>query len=147
MAPKDRKTILFLCTGNSCRSQMAEGFARHLKSDELEVYSAGLEKHGLNPLAVKVMAEKGIDISAQQSNLIEEIAGIDFDFVITLCDHAAENCPVLPGRAVHIHKPFADPPKLAADAQNEAEALARYRQVRDDIEDFVADELDIILGI
>ncbi len=130
--------ILFLCTGNSCRSQMAEGWVRALKSDRIEPFSAGIEKHGMNERAVKVMAEAGADISAQRSKTVDELPTADFDFVITLCGHAEENCPYFPGRVKRIHKGFDDPPKLAAGASSEEEALAHYRRVRDEIRDFVA---------
>ncbi len=129
--------ILFLCTGNSCRSQMAEGWARHLKSDVIEPCSAGIEKHGLNPLAVKVMAEAGVDISGQESKTVSELPTLDFDFVVTVCGHAHEHCPYFPGRARVVHVGFDDPPRLAAGAANEEEALAHYRRVRDEIRAFV----------
>lgn len=129
--------ILFLCTGNSCRSQMAEGWARHLKSGVIEAYSAGIETHGLNPLAVKVMAEAGVDISGHRSKHVDEIKDIPFDYVVTVCGHAHEQCPVFPGRARVVHVGFDDPPKLAADARTEEEALAHYRRVRDEIRAFV----------
>ncbi len=132
-----KQKILFLCTGNSCRSQMAEGWTRHLKDDVLDVCSAGIEKHGLNPLAVKVMAEVGVDISRQRSKTIEDLAVKEFDYVITVCDHAHESCPLFPGKARIIHRGFDDPPRLAADAKNEEEALDHYRRVRDEIGDFV----------
>jgi arsenate reductase len=105
--------LLFLCTGNSCRSQMAEGFARALKADRLEAHSAGIEPHGINPHAVRVMAEAGIDISGQQSIHIDELSHIRFDWMVTVCDHAAERCPVFPGPARVAHRAFDDPPKLA----------------------------------
>jgi len=127
--------ILFLCTGNSCRSQMAEGWARHLKADRIEAYSAGIEKHGLNPLAVKVMAEAGVDISTHKSKLVEELPVKKFDCVITLCGHANETCPYFPGKK--IHKGFDDPPKLAEAVKTEAEKLIFYRRVRDEIRVFV----------
>lgn len=129
--------ILFLCTGNSCRSQMAEGWANHLKSDLIDAWSAGIEKHGLNPLAVKIMAEAGVDISGHSSKLIAELPEQEFDYVITVCDNAHESCPLFPGKARIIHKGFSDPPLLAADATNEKEALIHYRLVRDQIRDFV----------
>ena len=131
----NKKRILFLCTGNSCRSQMAEGWARHLKGDVIEAYSAGIEKHGLNSLAVKVMAEAGVDISGQTSKTVEELPVQQFDYVVTLCGHANETCPYFPGRK--IHKGFDDPPKLAAGATNEEEAMGHYRRVRDEIRDFI----------
>jgi arsenate reductase (thioredoxin) len=127
--------ILFLCTGNSCRSQMAEGWARHLKGDVLEPYSAGIEKHDLNPLAVKVMAEAGVDISGYESKTIDELPQKEFDWVVTLCSHANETCPFFPGRK--LHHGFDDPPRLAEGARNEEEAIAHYRRVRDEIRDFV----------
>ena len=131
----EKTKILFLCTGNSCRSQMAEGWARHLKSDCIDAYSAGIEKHGLNPLAVRAMAEAGVDISTQASNLIEELPVEQFDYVVTLCGHANETCPYFPGKK--IHRGFDDPPKLAADAATEEEKLVHYRRVRDEIKGFI----------
>ncbi|HEB50521.1 MAG TPA: arsenate reductase ArsC [Desulfobulbus sp.] len=133
MKPK----ILFLCTGNSCRSQMAEGWARHLKGDVIEPYSAGIEKHGLNEKAVRVMAEAGVDISGQQSRLVSELPVQDFDYVVTVCDHAHESCPLFPGTARVVHRGFDDPPRLAAGAASEEEALEPYRRVRDEIRAFV----------
>lgn len=129
--------ILFLCTGNSCRSQMAEGWAKRLKSDEIESYSAGIEKHGLNFLAVKVMAEAGVDISNHASKRVDELLEKNFDYVITLCGNANETCPFFPGGAKKIHVGFDDPPVLAKDAQDEDEALIHYRRVRDEIRHFV----------
>ena len=129
--------ILFLCTGNSCRSQMAEGWARHLKSDVIEACSAGIETHGLNPLAVKVMAEAGVDISGQRSKLAGKFADVEFDYVVTVCGHANEHCPIFPGKTNVVHVGFDDPPKLAAGAATEEEALAHYRRVRDDIKTFI----------
>jgi arsenate reductase len=132
-----KKKILFLCTGNSCRSQMAEGWARHLKSDVIEPYSAGIETHGLNPTAVRVMAEAGVDISAHRSQHVDEFADTQFDHVITVCGHANERCPVFRGKATVTHVGFDDPPRLAADAKTEEEALSHYRRVRDEIRAFV----------
>ena len=132
---KKKIKILFLCTGNSCRSQMAEGWARALKGDAIEAYSAGIETHGLNPLAVKVMAEAGADISRQKSKVIDELPVQQFDYVVTLCDNARETCPFFPGKK--IHRGFDDPPKLAAKAKNEEEALVHYRRVRDEIRGFI----------
>ena len=134
--PKKMK-ILFLCTGNSCRSQMAEGWARALKSDSIEPYSAGIETHGLNPTAVQVMAEAGVDISGQRSKTVAELRDITFDYVVTVCGHAHENCPVFPGTAKVVHVGFDDPPRLAANAGTEEERLAPYRRVRDEIREFV----------
>jgi len=129
--------VLFLCTGNSCRSQMAEGWTRALKGDLIEPYSAGIETHGLNPRAVKVMAEAGVDISGHHSQLVNEFAEVAFDYVVTVCGHADENCPIFPGRTTIVHVGFEDPPKLAADAESEEEKLACYRRVRDEIRGFV----------
>lgn len=129
--------VLFLCTGNSCRSQMAEGWARRLKSAELEAYSAGTHPQGLNPLAVQVMAEVGVDIGAHTSKRIDQCPTIDFDFVITVCDAAHEACPVAPGRARVIHVPFDDPPRLAQNAASPEEVLGHYRRVRDEIRAFI----------
>ncbi len=129
--------VLFLCTGNSCRSRMAEGWARHLKSDLIEPYSAGIEAHGLNSDAVRVRAEAGVDISAQRSKLVSELAGTEFDYVVTVCDNAHESCPLFSGKAKVIHVGFDDPPRLAADALTEQERLAPYRRVRDEIRAFV----------
>ena len=133
----DKIRLLFLCAGNSCRSQIAEGWARHLKDDDIEAYSAGIEKHGLNPNAVKVMAEAGVDISKHQSQTVNELPVREFDYVVTVCGHANENCPIFPGKAKVLHVGFDDPPKLAADAKNEEEALGHYRRVRYEIRAFV----------
>jgi arsenate reductase len=132
-----RLKVLFLCTGNSCRSQMAEAWTRALKGDVIEPFSAGIEAHGLNPLAVQVMAEVGIDISTHRSKLVWEILPLGPDYVITICDNARQQCPVFPGRAKLVHRGFADPPLLAAHARTEQEVLAHYRSVRDEIRDFV----------
>jgi len=129
--------ILFLCTGNSCRSQMAEGWARSLKGDKLTPYSAGIETHGLNPLAVKVMAECGVDISKQRSKHLSELSNIAFDYVVTVCDSARESCPLYPGTAQVVHVGFDDPPQLAKGARNEEETLNHYRRVRDEIKSFI----------
>mgnify|MGYP001547453697 CR=1 FL=1 len=131
-----RTIILFLCTGNSCRSQMAEGWATHLKGDDIKAYSAGIEKHGLNPYAIRVMAEAGVDITDQESTTIEELEGTAFDWIITLCGHADETCPHIPGNK--IHRGFDDPPKLAEQAKTDEETLVHYRRVRDQIKDFIA---------
>ena len=129
--------LLFLCTGNSCRSQMAEGWTRALKGDELEVYSAGIERHGLNPYAVQVMSEAGVNISKHSSKLLESLRDVLFDYVVTVCGHAHETCPVFPGKAKVLHHAFDDPPRLALQAATEEEKLAPYRRVRDEIRDFV----------
>lgn len=124
--------VLFLCTGNSCRSQMAEGWGRHLKGDRIAFHSAGIETHGLNPHAVKVMAEAGVDISAQRSQHIDEFKDTPLDYVIT-----EGHCPIFPGRTKVVHHGFDDPPKLAREAATEVEGLAHYRRVRDEIRAFV----------
>jgi arsenate reductase len=129
--------MLFLCTGNSCRSQMAEGWTRFLKSDIIEPYSAGIEMHGLNPFAVKVMAEAGVDISNHYSKLLDNFKNIRFDWVITVCDSANESCPIFPGNVKRFHVSFDDPPKLAKNAKSEEEALGYYRRVRDEIRSFI----------
>ena len=134
-----KPNVLFLCTGNSCRSQMAEGWARHLKPDAANFFSAGIETHGLNPLAIQVMAEAGVDISAHQSQGVTEFAGVQFDWVFSVCDHAHRTCPELPGRVKHVAVCFDDPPALAKSAQSEEEKLAPYRRVRDEIRDFIAE--------
>ncbi|HUT34888.1 MAG TPA: arsenate reductase ArsC [Planctomycetota bacterium] len=144
MAKRELK-VLFLCTGNSCRSQMAEGWARALKGDLLDAYSAGIETHGLNPRAVQVMAEAGVDISAHRSKHVDELRHISFDCVITVCDHAHESCPLFPGRVRTVHVGFDDPPRLAAGAKSEEEALAHYRRVRDEIRAFVETLPDALL--
>lgn len=138
MLSTSRKTrVLFLCTGNSCRSQMAEGWARHLKGHVIEPYSAGIEVHGLNPNAVKVMAEAGVDISGHRSKHLDDLQGIEFDYVVTVCDHANETCPIFPGRAKRVHRGFDDPPRLAREAKTEEEGLGHYRRVRDEIRGLV----------
>ena len=130
--------VLFLCTGNSCRSQMAEGWARTLKGDMIEAYSAGIETHGLNPNAVKVMAESGVDISGQRSKNVDELQDVAFDYVVTVCGHANESCPMWLGRKAKIvHVGFDDPPALAREAKTEEEALGHDRRVRDEIRKFV----------
>ncbi|MHB0956247.1 MAG: arsenate reductase ArsC [Pirellulaceae bacterium] len=129
--------ILFLCTGNSCRSQMAEGWARHLKGHLLEPYSAGVKTHGLNLRAVKVMAEAGVDISGHWSKHLDELRSIEFDHVITVCGNAHESCPVFPGKTRVTHVGFDDPPRLAEGAVSEEDALQHYRRVRDEIRTFV----------
>ena len=136
-ANHDMRRILFLCTGNSCRSQMAEGWARHLKPGILQAYSAGIEKHGLNRIAERVMLEAGVDISAHQSKTLNELAHVEFDYVITVCGHAGENCPIFPGDTTVIHAPFDDPPRLAQTAATDEDALDIYRRVRDEIRAYV----------
>jgi arsenate reductase len=129
--------VLFLCTGNSCRSQMAEGWAKQLRSDRIDAYSAGVEPHGMNPRAVKVMGEAGVDISGHHSKHVNELASVPFDYVVTVCGHANETCPIFPGNARHIHVGFDDPPRLARGAASEEEALGHYRRVRDEIRQFI----------
>jgi len=129
--------ILFLCTGNSCRSQMAEGWARHLKGGALEAHSAGIDPQDVDPRAVRVMAEAGVDISGQRPKHVGELREVDFDCVVTLCGHASEHCPAFPGRTEVIHAGLQDPPQLAADAETEEEALEHYRRIRDEIKAFV----------
>ena len=133
----EKINLLYLCTGNSCRSQMAEGWTRALKSDVIEVYSAGIETHGLNPNAVKVMAEAGVDITGQKSQHIDEFKDTKIDIVITVCDHAHETCPFFPGGAKVIHVGFDDPPKLSAPDAPEEVKLDGFRRVRDEIKAFV----------
>ncbi len=134
---KDKIKVLFLCTGNSCRSQMAEGWAGHLKGDVIEASSAGIEIHGLNSNAVKVMAEAGVDISSHQSQNVYEFADVEFDYVVTVCGHANETCPVFPDETKLVFAGFDDPPKLAAELDDEEQKLDCYRRVRDQIRDYV----------
>ena len=129
--------VLFLCTGNSCRSQMAEGWANQLIADNLRAYSAGIEPHGLNPLAVKVMEESGVDISRYISKHVDDLKHVNFDYVVTVCDHANESCPLFSGNAKKLHRGFDDPPLLAKKAKSEEEALVHYRRVRDEIKAFI----------
>ena len=129
--------VLFLCTGNSCRSQMAEGWAKALKSNSIDAYSAGVEPHGMNARAVKTMAEVGIDIKEHRSKHVDELKDVPFDYVVTVCDHAHETCPLFPGKTKIIHVGFDDPPRLAKAAKAEEEAMRHYRRVRDEIRDFV----------
>ena len=136
--------ILFLCTGNSCRSQIAEGFTRHLLKDKIDVYSAGINPKGIDPKATKVMAEVGIDISSQQSKSTNDLKDKEFDFVITLCDNAQKTCPTFPAKTSLFHMGFDDPPKLAENSKNEQEALEYYRRVRDEIKVFVEKLPDIL---
>lgn len=138
MSSAERKMkVLFLCTGNSCRSQMAEGWAHRLKADCLEPYSAGIETHGLNPHAVQVMAEAGVDISQQRSEHVEEFTDVNFDLVVTVCSHADQNCPIFSKATKVIHVGFDDPPKLAAQAAGDEETLNAYRRVRDEIKAWI----------
>ena len=129
--------ILYLCTGNSCRSQMAEGWTRYLRGESIETWSAGTTPKSLDPRAVEVMREAGVDISGQRSNAVEELIDLELDYVVTVCDGAHESCPVFPGRARIVHRGFEDPPKLAEEATSEEEALSHYRRIRDEIRRFV----------
>ena len=137
MKSRPKLRVLFLCTGNSCRSQMAEGWIRALKGKRIEAFSAGIETHGLNPRTVKVMAEAGVDISGHKSKTVADLPTKEFDFVVTVCDHARESCPLFPGKTKVVHVGFDDPPRLAKEARTEEEALAHYRRVRDEIRAFV----------
>lgn len=139
MQGSDKKIrALFLCTGNSCRSQMAEAWAQRLLSEAVLPYSAGTAPKGLDPLAIVAMAEAGVDISGYRSKSVDELSAVSFDLVITVCSAADENCPVFPGAKRKIHAPFDDPPRLAEGAKTREEALAHYRRVRDEIREFVA---------
>lgn len=131
--------VLFLCTGNSARSQMAEAWTNQLKRDEIRAYSAGVEPHGVNHYAVRAMAEAGLDISGNQSKTVDELPDVDFDYVVTLCGHAAENCPFFPAKVKVLHKPFEDPVAAAKelDPADEEAILEIFRKVRDEIETFV----------
>lgn len=140
-----KKNVLFLCTGNSCRSQMAEGWGKALKSDQFNFYSAGTKKHGLNPNAVKVMKEVGVDISGHESNTTEELGDLTMDFVFTVCSDAHENCPYFPGGKI-IHTGFDDPPRLTKDMTDENEVLPVYRRVRDEIKEVVSNIENYLTG-
>jgi arsenate reductase len=132
----EAKNILVLCTGNSCRSQIAEGYLRHFAGDKANVYSAGVETHGVNPKAISIMKEDGIDISSHTSNNMEEYRGIDFDFVITVCDNARETCPFFPSGAIKFHHNFPDPAKAEGSA---TEIEAQFRYVRNLIKNYCRD--------
>ncbi len=136
------KKVLVLCTGNSCRSQISEGYLRHFAGDKAKIYSAGIETHGVNPKAIATMKEDGIDISQHTSNSIDEYLSIDFDFVITVCDNAKESCPFFPTKAKKFHQNFPDPAKSTG---TEEEILEQFRQVRQMIksysQNFVTDNL------
>jgi arsenate reductase len=138
MTSEEKLKILFLCTGNSCRSQMAEGWTRHLKSDVLEPYSAGILPKGLDPLAVESMSEVGVDISVQRSKDVAELKDVSVDWVITVCDNAHEQCPLFPGKTRVVHVGFEDPPRLSRDAETLEAKMSHYRRVRDEIREFVA---------
>jgi arsenate reductase len=129
--------VLFLCTGNSCRSQMAEGFARHLKGNIIDAYSAGLEAHVLDDYAFRVMDETGIDISRQRSKTLDDLEEVHFDYVITVCGHADDHCPLFPHTSRVVHRGFDDPPKVAESLTIKEEKLACYRCIRDEIRDYI----------
>lgn len=133
------RKILVLCTGNSCRSQIAEGYLRHFAGEKTQVYSAGVETHGVNPRAIAVMKEDGIDLSKHTSNNVDEYANIDFDYVITVCDNAKGRCPFFPTRAIKFHQNFADPAKTEG---TETEIMNEFRRVRDLIKNFCKDFMD-----
>ena len=139
-----RLNILFLCTGNACRSQMAEGWAKALQAERVQAYSAGTSPHGMNPLAVQVMSEVGVDISSHHSKRFDDIGDVALDYVITVCGNANEACPVFPGDVKRIHAGFDDPPRLARDARTPDEALPHYRRVRDQIKTFI-EQLDRVI--
>ena len=134
------KKILVLCTGNSCRSQIAEGYLRKFAQGKAEIYSAGIETHGVNPRAIETMAADGIDISKHTSNHIDEYKDIDFDYLITVCDHARESCPYFPTNAVKFHYNFPDPAKAKGTVE---EIKAEFEQVRNIIKAYCADFVDI----
>ena len=133
------KKVLVLCTGNSCRSQIAEGYLRLFVNGKAEIYSAGIETHGVNPRAIAVMKEDGIDISNHTSNLLDEYKNIDFDYVITVCDNAKELCPFFPGSAKKFHHNFPDPAKAAG---TEEEIMQEFRKVRDRIRSYCRQFVD-----
>ena len=130
------KNILVLCTGNSCRSQIAEGYLRHFAKGQAEIYSAGIETHGVNPKAIQIMQEDGIDISKHTCNHIDEYANIQFDFIITVCDNAKENCPYFPSKAQKFHRNFPDPAKAEG---TEEEIMQIFRTIRDMIKKYSQD--------
>ena len=133
------KKILVLCTGNSCRSQIAEGYLRHFADGHAEVYSAGVETHGVNPRAIAIMKEDGIDISGHTSNHVDEYRDIDFDFVITVCDNALERCPYFPTNARKFHYNFPDPAKATG---SEEEIMASFRAVRELVKAYSRDFIE-----
>lgn len=145
MKSSEKPRVMFLCTGNSCRSQMAEGWARHLLGERVEACSAGTDPHGLNPLAVRAMQEAGVDISGHTSKTIEACDPETLTLVVTVCGHADENCPMFPGTTRVVHRGFDDPPKLAAGAATDEDAMPHYRRVRDEIRAFI-EALPSLLG-
>ncbi|MXV51140.1 arsenate reductase ArsC [Pedobacter sp. HMF7647] len=136
------KKILVLCTGNSCRSQIAEGYLRHFAAEKAEIYSAGVETHGVNPKAIEIMKDDGIDISGHTSNHIDEYLGLNFDFVITVCDHARERCPFFPAKSVRFHYNFPDPAKATG---TEEEVNEQFRRVREQIKEYCKQFVDVNL--
>lgn len=128
-----KKNVLVLCTGNSCRSQIAEGYLRYFHGEKAEVYSAGVETHGVNPRAIATMKEDGIDLSAHTSNHVDEYLSISFDLILTVCDHACERCPIFPGKAQRIHHNFTDPAKVIG---TEEKIMAEFRRVRVQIKEY-----------
>jgi arsenate reductase len=137
------KNILVLCTGNSCRSQIAHGYLEHFAGDQAKVYSAGIETHGVNPKAIQVMAEDGIDITHHTSNNVNEYLSIPFDYVITVCDNASENCPYFPGNVQRFHYNFPDPAKATGSPE---EVMNQFRNVRDMIKNYAAEFVKSNLG-
>ena len=133
----EKLKVLFLCTGNACRSQMCEAWARHLKGDVIEPYSAGVLAAGIDPRVEKVMAEVGVSMEGQYSKHVDEVMGVRLDYVVTVCDNAAEQCPIFPGKVKVFHHGFDDPPSLAATCETEEESLGHYRRVRDEIRAFI----------
>lgn len=127
------KNVLVLCTGNSCRSQMMQGYLNHFGNEKIKAYSAGIETHGVNPRAIKVLAEDGVDISHHTSNHVDEYRDVDFDYLITVCDHAKENCPWFPTDAEKLHHSFNDPAKATG---TEDEILTEFRKVRDEVKEY-----------
>ncbi|HEU5289526.1 MAG TPA: arsenate reductase ArsC [Cyclobacteriaceae bacterium] len=139
------KKVLVLCTGNSCRSQMAEGYLRHFANDKAVIKSAGIETHGVNPKAIAIMKEDSIDISGHTSNHVDEYSSIDFDFVITVCDHANELCPVFPGKATKLHHNFPDPAKATGSQEEILEAFRTTRNmIREYCKSFVIQHLNVL---
>lgn len=132
-----KKKVLFLCTGNSCRSQMAEGWVNHLLKDRLEPFSAGIETHGMDSATMEVMHEAGVDLSAHRSQLLGDFDLHELDYIVTVCDHAHESCPIVPAGCLVIHKGFDDPPRLAEKCTSTEEKLDCYRRVRDEIKNYV----------
>ena len=133
----DKLKVLFLCTGNACRSQMAEAFARELRGCNIEPFSAGVIAAGILPGTIQVMQEIGYDLTGQYSKQLHELEGVDFDWVVTLCDYARQICPLFPGKTKVVHRGFDDPPSLAMNAKSDEEALNHYRRVRDEIKAFI----------